>query len=198
MPHQQVRHPRVTQPSATRTRRYAFDLHVLGTPPAFTLSQEQTLHHDLLLMPSLSLSVGPSLLQKDPQTGIKMQLVLHLRRSCFTPRASVPSLPLARLSTENHSSKQLLGKMSLLHSALVQVLGAGKPSRRGHKKPRRPSRHIGTALGNELRSSSALPTLLDVAPFPSHRRSRLLMRHSRNALVTIRHQRQPGNRLIPR
>src|SRR6266849_1155636 len=82
MPHQQVRHPRVTRPSATRTRRYAFDLHVLGTPPAFTLSQDQTLHHDLLLMPSLSLSVGPSLLQKDPQKGIKMQLVLHLRRSC--------------------------------------------------------------------------------------------------------------------
>src|SRR5260370_10923719 len=46
MPHQQVRHPRVTQPSATRTRRYAFDLHVLGTPPAFTLSQDQTLHHE--------------------------------------------------------------------------------------------------------------------------------------------------------
>src|SRR6266852_2428701 len=46
MPHQPVRHPRVTQPSATRTRRYAFDLHVLGTPPAFTLSQDQTLHHE--------------------------------------------------------------------------------------------------------------------------------------------------------
>jgi hypothetical protein len=25
----------------------AFDLHVLGTPPAFTLSQDQTLHHEL-------------------------------------------------------------------------------------------------------------------------------------------------------
>src|SRR6266851_8844498 len=46
IPHQPVRHPRVTQPSATRTRRYAFDLQVLGTPPAFTLSQDQTLHHE--------------------------------------------------------------------------------------------------------------------------------------------------------
>ena len=78
---------------------------------------------------------------------------------------------------------------------LCSCSGAQGRSSRGHKKPRRPSRHIGTALGNELRSSSALPTLLDVAPFPSHRRSRLLMRHSRNALVTIRHRRQPGNRL---
>src|SRR6266851_10506391 len=98
-------------------------------------------------------------------------------------------------SIHRKPSFQLLGTMSLLHSALVQVLRGG--SSRGHKKPRRPSRHIGTALGNELRSSSALPTLLDVAPFPSHRRSRLLMRHSRNALVTIRHQRRRDNRRIP-
>src|SRR5882672_7015034 len=46
MPHQQVRHPRVTQPSATAPRKMPFDLHVLGTPPAFTLSQDQTLHHE--------------------------------------------------------------------------------------------------------------------------------------------------------
>src|SRR5216684_6791721 len=101
MPHQQVRHPRVTQPSATRTRRYAFDLHVLGTPPAFTLSQDQTLHHDLLLMPSLSLSVGPSILQKDPQKGIKMQLILHLRRSCSHLALFFPSSS-GTLSTESH------------------------------------------------------------------------------------------------
>jgi hypothetical protein len=38
--------PRVTQPSAARVPRRAFplDLHVLGTPPAFILSQDQTLH----------------------------------------------------------------------------------------------------------------------------------------------------------
>ena len=26
--------------------KVSFDLHVLGTPPAFTLSQDQTLHHE--------------------------------------------------------------------------------------------------------------------------------------------------------
>ena len=35
---------RVTHPFATHHLRDAFDLHVLGTPPAFILSQDQTLH----------------------------------------------------------------------------------------------------------------------------------------------------------
>ena len=34
---------RVTHPFATKSRRTSFDLHVLGTPPAFILSQDQTL-----------------------------------------------------------------------------------------------------------------------------------------------------------
>ena len=40
-------HLRVTHPSATlpprRIQGFPFDLHVLGTPPAFILSQDQTL-----------------------------------------------------------------------------------------------------------------------------------------------------------
>ena len=42
-------YPRVTHPSATKLRSIRkflltpFDLHVLGTPPAFILSQDQTL-----------------------------------------------------------------------------------------------------------------------------------------------------------
>jgi len=35
--------PRVTHPSATPVLLRAFDLHVLGLPPAFVLSQDQTL-----------------------------------------------------------------------------------------------------------------------------------------------------------
>src|SRR2546425_12412244 len=46
IPHRRVGHPRVTHPSATPSHRSAraFDLHVLGTPPAFILSQDQTRH----------------------------------------------------------------------------------------------------------------------------------------------------------
>ena len=35
--------PRVTHPSAAHPRKGALDLHVLGLPPAFVLSQDQTL-----------------------------------------------------------------------------------------------------------------------------------------------------------
>ena len=44
IPHFGVDCPRVTHPSATPCLRRAFDLHVLGTPPAFILSQDQTRH----------------------------------------------------------------------------------------------------------------------------------------------------------
>jgi hypothetical protein len=43
-------YPRVTHPSATNSEKQAlhrpFDLHVLSTPPAFILSQDQTLMFD--------------------------------------------------------------------------------------------------------------------------------------------------------
>ena len=50
-PHQ-GRFPRVTHPSATKDTPEgapSFDLHVLGTPPAFVLSQDQTLKFALKL-----------------------------------------------------------------------------------------------------------------------------------------------------
>ena len=46
IPHLTVDNPRGTHPSATPSvlRQRTFDLHVLGTPPAFILSQDQTRH----------------------------------------------------------------------------------------------------------------------------------------------------------
>ena len=43
----------ITHPFATHHRSDAFDLHVLGTPPAFILSQDQTLHCLLYLSDNL-------------------------------------------------------------------------------------------------------------------------------------------------
>ena len=45
IPHRQTRCLRVTHPSATDLELPPgpYDLHVLGTPPAFVLSQDQTL-----------------------------------------------------------------------------------------------------------------------------------------------------------
>ena len=46
IPRSKAGHPRVTHPFATLLMdcsTFAFDLHVLGTPPALILSQDQTL-----------------------------------------------------------------------------------------------------------------------------------------------------------
>ena len=49
---------RITHPFATLTQEQApgipFDLHVLSTPPAFILSQDQTLHCKISFLPSLA------------------------------------------------------------------------------------------------------------------------------------------------
>jgi len=42
-PEPKARFSRFTHPSATQLRKVAFDLHVLSIPPAFILSQDQTL-----------------------------------------------------------------------------------------------------------------------------------------------------------
>ena len=54
---------RVTHPFATEPLRVPFDLHVLGTPPAFVLSQDQTLQRVFELLESNDLvccSVRPN------------------------------------------------------------------------------------------------------------------------------------------
>ena len=48
-PEPEARFSRVTHPSATKVRRLPFDLHVLSIPPAFILSQDQTLRFIKLL-----------------------------------------------------------------------------------------------------------------------------------------------------
>ena len=45
---------------STRIAPFALDLHVLGTPPAFNLSQDQTLHLKIAIF-NQRVSIGPSL-----------------------------------------------------------------------------------------------------------------------------------------
>ena len=67
------RFPRATHPCATRGRSPAFDLHVLGMPPAFVLSQDQT----LMFNPD---SI-PSTLGTDPTRAFKRQHPIQPGRS---------------------------------------------------------------------------------------------------------------------
>ena len=45
-----VRHCPLIQLAEASVIRFSFDLHVLGTPPAFVLSQDQTLNKYLILI----------------------------------------------------------------------------------------------------------------------------------------------------
>ena len=72
-------YPRVTHPSATNFEKQAlhrpFDLHVLSTPPAFILSQDQTLMLKVLIQPEYLAFLN----QKQVPTGILIQVLLFLR-----------------------------------------------------------------------------------------------------------------------
>ena len=72
-------YPRVTHPSATNSEKQAlhrpFDLHVLSTPPAFILSQDQTLMLKVLIQPEYLAFLN----QKQVPTGILIQVLLFLR-----------------------------------------------------------------------------------------------------------------------
>jgi hypothetical protein len=74
------RFPRVTHPCATPSRKRAFDLHVLGLPPAFVLSQDQT----------LTLKKVPRLLYPDTHHGIPSR---HIKRIATVFPISWPTLP---------------------------------------------------------------------------------------------------------
>src|SRR5690606_24108742 len=83
---------RVTHPSATRLTPEgvsSFDLHVLGTPPAFVLSQDQTLHRKLNSSFGTRSRSRSSCSAADQTFGIST-LETHARRSA-QPKDVVPS-----------------------------------------------------------------------------------------------------------
>ena len=88
IPHRRVGYPRVTHPSATRVapeRTPSSDLHVLRTPPAFVLSQDQTRH--------------PSSLQSDRRTLMRAARFTFYLRSrvlrlsfCFCSKVTTSAI----------------------------------------------------------------------------------------------------------
>ncbi len=122
-------------------------MHVLGTPPAFTLSQDQTLHHELL--ESLSLyETFP--LASSASKGIKVQK-LHPRRS-VSHLSTFLTLCSGTLITDNSLrssalSSSLTATSRSVSAPLFSCSGARGCIFEGHKKPRRPERHIGTRCG---------------------------------------------------
>ncbi len=83
--------PRVTHPSATPVLLRAFDLHVLSLPPAFVLSQDQTLKFNLKINPDWSLKSrapkGPAILIDEFQTHPLRKLPAKARLTAFPTRS---------------------------------------------------------------------------------------------------------------
>ena len=78
----------ITHPFATRSGKQAclpsFDLHVLGTPPAFILSQDQTLHLTLALLSlSLRFSLNSLTLCVSSVQFSKISCSLSLNALCY-------------------------------------------------------------------------------------------------------------------
>src|SRR5207245_4261412 len=104
------------------------DLHVLGTPPAFTLSQDQTLHHECTSSLSLFETFFLRISLKRNQVLCSTTNGLLDRQRCtygglvHTSRCYSFFFLWHVLSSTEKPFVQLLEQMSLLHSALVQVL----------------------------------------------------------------------------
>src|SRR4051812_6435065 len=92
---------RVTHPFAARVPRRAFplDLHVLSTPPAFVLSQDQTLHQKLGKALSLALQRNPTTTPHTPKR----------RSRCHGIRGKTNALAFkhpVEFSSNNHTSRR--------------------------------------------------------------------------------------------
>ena len=117
------RFPRVTHPSATPVLLQAFDLHVLGMPPAFVLSQDQTLK---LTSPVFFEDLG-SLQTRDLRRRpgrTDFPLILYFQtRDAGSGSGSLPILPLhhhLRCTVERQVVRPAAARASLPRCSLVK------------------------------------------------------------------------------
>jgi hypothetical protein len=97
--------PRVTHPSATPVLLRAFDLHVLSLPPAFALSQDQTLKLDENFEPAWSRITFDEVHHNAlPQLAPRTNVVLYLLRERVPPK-SLPTALLRIASREERSAR---------------------------------------------------------------------------------------------
>jgi hypothetical protein len=119
---------------------FSFDLHVLGAPPAFVLSQDQTLHRDF----------NPTRIPVEPEIG--------------EPPVRVTSAPFRQLCTtapEGVSPCGIAGDVS--HDKPALAFGVTVPfSRSYHSTPARLA-----AVKPRNRSESAEPTLIPACTTPA-------------------------------
>src|SRR4029077_19875840 len=89
--------PRVTHPSAADVLLRPLDLHVLSLPPAFALSQDQTLKLDLNFEPAdHNVGRGPTIIGHNLFSSIaSMVLPLNVYRRSLRPTESLEKIALS-------------------------------------------------------------------------------------------------------
>ena len=120
-------HPRVTHPFATRVPvqalAFPFDLHVLSTPPAFILSQDQTLHKKIRKKRAVK-SPKPDKQKTDKKNSKvqnnALQATCHRQKPSFGPKAQGGQPPPAHTNTTSRHT--------------TQAVPADKPQETHHKK----------------------------------------------------------------
>ena len=181
-----ARYPRLGGRSVTRyspvrhclTEIRPFDLHVLSTPPAFTLSQNQTLHKMVCHNPegSMSVSFDPSLRLAVKSSG------LH---SCVEPRR-VPSPDLEPLSGREKppgSSCRTILLSHLLHLSCIPPPWRLRNNTREVVTCQPLHHHIRSMLRKSVEFTQTLVTRLLIVISP-RRRSSAIRAGSRSILRT--------------
>lgn len=91
--------PRVTHPSATPVLLRAFDLHVLSLPPAFVLSQDQTLMFKSSF-PNITSSLDEVHSNSTPKGKAKTVLTIKKRETRFFSSSWYDPIPKDRSRTD--------------------------------------------------------------------------------------------------
>ena len=120
IPHTWAGYSRVTHPSATRAlaeARLAFDLHVLGTPPAFVLSQDQTRHPSFVV---LSIAASPPTPSRATSSHIYFIPLACCYVVCTTQRTLTYATRIATMLGNSRHCEQL-AHTAASHSSVVQV-----------------------------------------------------------------------------
>ena len=132
----QGRFPRVTHPCATRVLLHAFDLHVLGMPPAFVLSQDQTLN-----LASVPPANGQNQAWHRPtvhSSGIDKSYSFQMHRHRHRHGAAVrASLPLSHQQCQRSKITPLPEGAGLISPAPAEVNSDSPAAKRAAKQPDR-------------------------------------------------------------
>jgi hypothetical protein len=156
-PEPQGRFPRVTHPCAAQGRNPALDLHVLGAPPAFVLSQDQTLSFIPAPAGKKKVNANPPDPARKPNPTGRQRPTIPMPQTTATPP---PAHPLTTTNDENEHTDLTKG-----HSSHASRLARTRTTRhRCHRQKRGGGKLLVSARPPGKRFFVCRPRISDRAP----------------------------------